>query len=204
MTATLQPSPKVKSLSPKQLNFSNLVISGKTQAQSYITAYDKPNNYDIKLARAAGQKIYNSRLVQEYIKSQTRKAERKTGLTLAQRFEILAQIATDENNSPDTRIRCIDVYNKMTGENGSHKIEINGVFTNNPSKQLTVRDKIEYLRKARELRKVNETVNDEREPVKTDNSSNGKKTGDPLSPAPSLNEQASHLPLIEIESHQIT
>jgi hypothetical protein len=95
----------------------------------------------------------------------------------------------------------------MTGENGSQKIEINGMFINNPSKQLTVRDKIDYLRKARELRKVNETIEDVRQPFKTTKSPNKQNEpnepngDDPLSPASAVNRQASRLPLIEIESH---
>jgi len=201
---TLKPAKTDKGLSSKQLAYANHVLNGKTQANAYILAYGKPLDYNLQNARSAGQKLYNSKTIQSYLRLQTKKAERKAGLSLADRFEILAQIATDENNSPDTRIRCIDVYNKMSGDNGSQKIEINGVFSNNPSKQLTVRDKIDYLRKARELRKVNETVEDVRQPFKTTkspNKQNEPNEDDPLSPASAVNRQGNHLPLIEIESH---
>jgi len=193
---TLQPSPKDKGLSPKQLAFANHILEGKTQANAYILAYKKPSDYKIVLARSAGQKIFNSPQIQSYLRTQTKKAEKKAGLSLAERFQILANIATDENNSPDTRIRCIDVYNKMDGTN-NQKIEVNATFSANSTK-MSIKDKINALRQARELRKANETVEDVRPPK--------------AEIIPKMSEQASlvstskregkneSLPLIEIEA----
>ena len=193
---TLQPSPKDKGLSPKQLAFANHILEGKTQANSYILAYNKPSDYKIVLARSAGQKIFNSPQIQSYLRTQTKKAEKKAGLSLAERFQILANIATDENNSPDTRIRCIDVYNKMDGTN-NQKIEVNATFSANSTK-MSIKDKINALRQARELRKANETVEDVR-PPKAETTPKGSEQASLVSSS-KREEKNESLPLIEIEA----
>jgi len=193
---TLQPSPKVKGLSPKQLAFANAILEGKTQANAYIIAYNKPSDYKIVLARSAGQKIFNSPQIQSYLRTQTKKAEKKAGLSLAERFQILANIATDENNSPDTRIRCIDVYNKMDGTN-NQKIEVNATFSANSTK-MSIKDKINALRQARELRKANETVEDVR-PPKAETTLKGSEQASLVSSSKEEGKNES-LPLIEIEA----
>jgi len=193
---TLQPSPKDKGLSPKQLAFANHILEGKTQANAYILAYKKPSDYKIVLARSAGQKIFNSPQIQSYLRTQTKKAEKKAGLSLAERFQILANIATDENNSPDTRIRCIDVYNKMDGTN-NQKIEVNATFSANSTK-MSIKDKINALRQARELRKANETVEDVR-PPKAETTLKGSELASFVSISKEEGKNES-LPLIEIEA----
>jgi len=192
---TLQPSPIVKGLSPKQLAFANAILEGKTQANAYIIAYNKPSDYKLVLARSAGQKIFNSPQIQSYLRTQTKKAEKKAGLSLAERFQILANIATDENNSPDTRIRCIDVYNKMDGTN-NQKIEVNATFSANP--KMSIKDKINALRQARELRKANETVEDVR-PPKAETTPKGSEQASLVSSSKGEGKNES-LPLIEIEA----
>ena len=204
---TLKPAKIDKGLSAKQLAYANYVLSGKTQANAYILAYEKPSDYNLQNARSAGQKLYNSKTIQSYIRTLTKKAEKKAGLSLAERFQILADIAIDENNSPDTRIRCIDVYNKMTGDN-KQNITMEGNFSNNTFKQMTVKDKINALREAREIRKSKETVEDKKEPDdrdQTNDSQKREKTGEPSSAVCPSNGEASeskHLPLVEIESYR--
>ena len=204
---TLKPAKIDKGLSAKQLAYANHVLSGKTQANSYILAYGKASDYNLQNARAAGQKLYNSKTIQSYLRLQTKKAEKKAGLSLAERFQILADIAIDENNSPDTRIRCIDVYNKMTGDN-KQNITMEGNFSNNSFKQMTVKDKINALREAREVRKSRETVEDKREPANRETANDSRKrekSGEPLpSVCPSEREasESKHLPLVEIESYR--
>ena len=204
---TLKPAKIDKGLSPKQLAYANYVLSGKTQANAYILAYEKPSDYNLQNARSAGQKLYNSKTIQSYLRLQTKKAEKKAGLSLAERFQILANIAIDENNSPDTRIRCIDVYNKMTGDN-KQNITMEGNFSNNSFKQMTVKDKINALREAREIRKSKETVEDKREPANRETTSDiekREKRDEPASAMHSPNGEGSeskHLPLVEIESYR--
>jgi len=203
---TLKPAKIDKGLSAKQLAYANYVIEGKTQANAYILAYGKASDYNLQNARASGQKLFNSKTIQSYIRTQTKKAEKKAGLSLAERFQILADIAIDENNSPDTRIRCIDVYNKMTGDN-KQNITMEGNFSNNSFKQMTVKDKINALREAREIRKSQETVEDKREPANRDQTSDIKKRekrGEPLPavcPSVGKESESKHLPLVEIESY---
>ena len=207
---TLKPAKVDKGLSAKQLTYANHVLEGKTQANAYILAYQKPADYNLQNARAAGQKLYNTKTIQSYLRTQNKKAEKKAGLSLAERFQILADIAIDENNSPDTRIRCIDVYNKMTGDN-KQNITMEGSFSNNSFKQMTVKDKINALREAREIRKSKEIVEDKREPANCESNEDavkqekeGKRT-EPLSAVnpsePEANE-SKHLPLVEIESYR--
>ena len=170
-------------------------------------AYEKPSNYNLQNARSAGQKLFNSKTIQSYLRLQTKKAEKKAGLSLAERFQILADIAIDENNSPDTRIRCIDVYNKMTGDN-KQNITMEGNFFNNSFKQMTVKDKINALREAREIRKSRETVEDKREPANretTNDNEKKEKMGEPLpavSPSKGEANESKHLPLVEIEAYR--
>ena len=204
---TLKPAKVEKGLSAKQLAYANHVLSGKTQANAYILAYNKASDYSLQNARAAGQKLFNSKTIQSYLRLQTKKAEKKAGLSLAERFQILADIAIDENNSPDTRIRCIDVYNKMTGDN-KQNITMEGNFSNNSFKQMTVKDKINALREAREIRKSQETVEDKKEPANrktTSDSEKREKRGEPSSAVHSFDGEANeskHLPLVEIESYK--
>ena len=204
---TLKPAKIDKELSAKQLAYANYVLNGKTQANAYILAYEKPSDYNLQNARSAGQKLFNSKTIQSYLRLQTKKAEKKAGLSLAERFQILADIAIDENNSPDTRIRCIDVYNKMTGDN-KQNITMEGNFSNNSFKQMTVKDKINALREAREIRKSRETVEDKREPDNRETTSDTEKRekmGEPSSAVCSSDGEASeskHLPLVEIESYR--
>ena len=204
---TLKPAKVEKGLSAKQLAYANHVLSGKTQANAYILAYNKASDYSLQNARAAGQKLFNSKTIQSYLRLQTKKAEKKAGLSLAERFQILADIAIDENNSPDTRIRCIDVYNKMTGDN-KQNITMEGNFSNNSFKQMTVKDKINALREAREIRKSQETVEDKKEPANrktTNDSEKGEKRGEPSSavcPSDGEASESKHLPLVEIESYR--
>ena len=202
---TLKPAKVEKELSSKQLAYANHVLSGKTQANAYILAYEKPSNYNLQNARSAGQKLFNSKTIQSYLRLQTKKAEKKAGLSLAERFQILADIAIDENNSPDTRIRCIDVYNKMTGDN-KQNITMEGNFFNNSFKQMTVKDKINALREAREIRKSRETVEDKREPANrktTSDSEKREKRGEPsVCASEGEASESKHLPLVEIESYR--
>ena len=204
---TLKPAKVEKGLSAKQLAYANHVLSGKTQANAYILAYNKASDYSLQNARAAGQKLFNSKTIQSYLRLQTKKAEKKAGLSLAERFQILADIAIDENNSPDTRIRCIDVYNKMTGDN-KQNITMEGNFSNNSFKQMTVKDKINALREAREIRKSQETVEDKREPANretTNDNEKKEKMGEPLpavSPSKGEANESKHLPLVEIEAYR--
>jgi len=203
---TLKPAKVEKGLSAKQLAYANHVIEGKTQANAYILAYGKPSDYSLQNARASGQKLFNSKSIQSYIRTQTKKAEKKAGLSLAERFQILADIAIDENNSPDTRIRCIDVYNKMTGDN-KQNISMEGNFSNNTFKQMTIKDKINALREAREVRKSRETVEDKREPDNretTNDSEKREKRGEHLPtvcPSEGKGSESKHLPLVEIETY---
>ena len=204
---TLKPAKVEKGLSAKQLAYANHVIEGKTQANAYILAYGKPSDYNLQNARSAGQKLYNSKTIQSYLRLQTKKAEKKAGLSLSERFQILADIAIDENNSPDTRIRCIDVYNKMTGDN-KQNITMEGSFSNNTFKQMTVKDKINALREAREIRKSKETVEDKREPANREtinDTEKREKRGEHSSavcPSNGEGSESKHLPLVEIEAYR--
>jgi hypothetical protein len=207
---TLKPAKTDNGLSIKQLAYANHVLEGKTQANAYILAYGKPADYNLQNARAAGQKLYNTKTIQSYLRTQNKKAEKKAGLSLAERFQILADIAIDENNSPDTRIRCIDVYNKMTGDN-KQNITMEGSFTNNTFKQMTVKDKINALREAREVRKSKEIVEDKREPANRESNEDAvkqekeEKRTEPLSavnPSETEASESKHLPLVEIESYR--
>ena len=83
-----------------------------------------------------------------------------------------------------------------------------GNFSNNSFKQMTVKDKINALREAREIRKSQETVEDKKEPANrktTNDSEKGEKRGEPLpavSPSKGEANESKHLPLVEIEAYR--
>ena len=73
---------------------------------------------------------------------------------------------------------------------------------------MTVKDKINALREAREIRKSKETVEDKREPANRETTSDiekREKRDEPASAMHSPNGEGSeskHLPLVEIESYR--
>ena len=83
-----------------------------------------------------------------------------------------------------------------------------GNFSNNTFKQMTIKDKINALREAREIRKARETVEDKREPDNretTNDIEKEEKRGEPLPSVCASEGEASeskHLPLVEIESYR--
>ena len=83
-----------------------------------------------------------------------------------------------------------------------------GNFSNNTFKQMTVKDKINALREAREIRKSRETVEDKKEPANRDQTSDiekREKRGEPPSamhPSSGEANESKHLPLVEIEAYR--
>jgi len=83
----------------------------------------------------------------------------------------------------------------MDGTN-NQKIEVNATFSANP--KMSIKDKINALRQARELRKANETVEDVR-PPKAETISKGSEQASLVSTFKGEGKNES-LPLIEIEA----
>ena len=83
-----------------------------------------------------------------------------------------------------------------------------GNFSNNSFKQMTVKDKINALREAREVRKSRETVEDKREPANRETANDSRKRekrGEPSSavcPSDGEASESKHLPLVEIEAYR--
>ena len=73
---------------------------------------------------------------------------------------------------------------------------------------MTVKDKINALREAREIRKSSETVEDKKEPANRETTSNNEKRekmGEPSSavcPSDGEASESKHLPLVEIEAYR--
>jgi len=126
---------KEKKLSLKQQRFCEYYAASGNATQSAIRA-----GYSEKTAKTIGQQNLTKLDLQEYLKTLTVKADEKRILSAAERQEILSKMAEDDRERNDSRIRAIDVLNKMTGEYIS-KIDMTGrIAVDNPYAGLSTED----------------------------------------------------------------
>ena len=92
--------------------------------------------YSVKTADAQASKLVKKSEVQKYITQLAEDAKRKTIMSIDERQEVLTAIARDSKKDDDTRIRAIDILNKMDG-NYLVKVDVN-VNANLAAKVLAV------------------------------------------------------------------
>ena len=121
-------------MNARQKKFAELYAQSGNTEQAAISA-----GYSEKYARALGYKLLANIGIAEYIQKLTAKEQKKRILTAAERQAILTEIAVNEQEKPQDRIKAIDTLNKMTGEYIT-KIEGSMTAEINPFKGLTTEE----------------------------------------------------------------
>lgn len=121
-------------MNERQKKFAELYAQSGNTVQSAIGA-----GYSENYANANACKLLENVRVAEYIQKLTAKEQKKRILTAAERQAILTEIAVNEQEKPQDRIKAIDTLNKMTGEYIT-KIEGSMTAEINPFKGLTTEE----------------------------------------------------------------
>ena len=121
-------------MNERQKKFAELYAQSGNTVQSAIGA-----GYSENYANANACKLLENVRVAEYIQKLTAKEQKKRILTAAERQAILTEIAVNESEKPQDRIKAIDTLNKMTGEYIT-KIEGSMTAEINPFKGLTTEE----------------------------------------------------------------
>ena len=147
--------PRGFKLNFRAARFAELRVAGHTQAAAYRIAYNHPK-MALDEAAEQGWRVENRRGVKERIADLRGKSRAKTLLTLNERLEVLAAIAQDPLAKQADKIRAIEAYSRIGGDQAPERHEISGVdgapiavagtvFVG----QTTVRERVEMLKAAR-------------------------------------------------------
>ena len=102
-------------LTAKQEKFVRNLIEGMTQREAYKNSYDAENMADKTIDNEAYLLFNNQEVTKRYRELQDELAKASI-LTATQRAVILSNIATNEEEDTNSKIRAIDTLNKMSGE----------------------------------------------------------------------------------------
>lgn len=95
----------------RRMRFAEYYVASSNGTESAINA-----GYSKKTAYSQASRLLKNVEVQNYIKELESKERDKRILDARERKVILSDIAKDEINDPQCRIKAIDTLNKMTGE----------------------------------------------------------------------------------------
>ena len=95
----------------RRMRFAEYYVASSNGTESAIKA-----GYSQKTAYSQANRLLKNVEVQNYIKGLESKERDKRILSARERKVILSDIAKDEINDPQCRIKAIDTLNKMTGE----------------------------------------------------------------------------------------
>lgn len=128
-------------MNERQKRFAEYYAQSGNAAQSAIRA-----GYSEKFVNTNASKLLQNTTISEYVKQLTEKAQEARIMSVSERRALLSDIARNENEKTQDRVKAIDTLNKMTGEYIT-KIEGNiSAEINDPFKDLTT----EELRKLAE------------------------------------------------------
>ncbi len=102
-------------LTAKQEKFVRNLIEGMTQREAYKNSYDAENMTDKSIDEEACRLFNDTKISSRYRELQDELAKQSI-LSATQRAVILSNIATDNEEDTNTKIRAIDTLNKMSGE----------------------------------------------------------------------------------------
>lgn len=102
-------------LTAKQEKFVRNLIEGMSQREAYKNSYDASNMTDKTIDENACRLFNDSKIKARYRELQDEVAKASI-LTATQRAIILSNIATNEEEDTNSKIRAIDTLNKMSGE----------------------------------------------------------------------------------------
>lgn len=125
---------------PRKEKFVQCLAKGMSQRQSYLEAYPNSKRWKDATVDNKASKLFKEDEVLARFKELQKLAEDDAILTVIQRKIILSEIATDDEEKPNDRIKAIDSLNKMEGV-GSENLNLNGgVTVNDPFKDLTTEE----------------------------------------------------------------
>lgn len=98
-------------LNARQKKFAEYYVQSGNIVQSAIKA-----GYSENYANARAYELLENVGVSEYIRELSEKLKNERIMTAKDRQVLLSDIARDDENEPNDRIKAIDTLNKMTGE----------------------------------------------------------------------------------------
>lgn len=118
----------MKNLNTRQKKFAEYYAQSGNASESARRA-----GYSAKYINSNVQKLLQNTAISEYIKQFSDKLKDERIMSAKDRQVLLSDIAKDDRNEPNDRIRAVDTLNKMTGEY-LNKVEISGVLENEQTK----------------------------------------------------------------------
>lgn len=98
-------------LNARQKKFAEYYVQSGNAEQSAINA-----GYSEKYARGNAHKLVAISCIAKYIRELSDKLKDERIMTAKDRQVLLSDIARDDENEPNDRIKAVDTLNKMTGE----------------------------------------------------------------------------------------
>lgn len=150
--------PRIR-LTPRQLRFCELVVMGYTYTEAYRVAYLQPK-LEREIAGERGWRVTQGKGVKARIEQLRRMSGAKTLLTMNDRLQILANFAQSPSTKPSDRIRAIEAYSKIAGDQAPERHELTGpdgtpipVHVTAGIGRIPVKQRIEMLRRSRAAEK---------------------------------------------------
>lgn len=110
-------------LTAKQEQFVQNIIAGMSQADAYRSAYSSKRMSDNAVYREASLLVASPKIAQRLQELRDELAKPSI-MTAQQRLEWLTDLVNDTVTPTDSKLRALDIMNKMTGEY-TQKIEAN-------------------------------------------------------------------------------
>lgn len=98
-------------LNARQRKFAEYYAQSGNAAESAVKA-----GYSTKYANTNASKLLQNTTIANYIKELSEKLKDERIMTAKDRQVLLSDIARDDENEPNDRIKAVDTLNKMTGE----------------------------------------------------------------------------------------
>nr|DAG64256.1 MAG TPA: Terminase small subunit [Bacteriophage sp.] len=98
-------------LNTRQKKFAEYYVQSGNAAESAVKA-----GYSAKYANTNASKLLQNTTIANYIKELSEKLKDERIMTAKDRQVLLSDIARDDENEPNDRIKAVDTLNKMTGE----------------------------------------------------------------------------------------
>jgi hypothetical protein len=148
-------------LNNKQAKFVRLIAAGETKSDAYRQTYN-PDGARTLTPRQVSKKadqIASSQSVTAALLELRGELRLKALLSLNDRLNILAGIAQQPSTKKGDRIRAIEVYSRISGDQAPERHELTGkdgqpLQSEVTTRQLTTREKLDRLAKLRDQAKV--------------------------------------------------
>lgn len=120
--------------------FAQCLVNGMSQRQSYLSSYTNSKKWKDATVDNKASKLFKEHEVSARFKELQQEAADEAVLSVVKRKIILSEIASDDEERPNDRIKAIDSLNKMEGV-GSENVNLNGkIGITNPFKDLTTEE----------------------------------------------------------------